>query len=321
MTSLPDRPFTVAELSDLGISRRKLRSAVREGKVRRVLRGVYCPAEIPDSITTRARCAALVMQKHTALCDRSAAWLHGIDCLDHRELELLPALEVVSLPGNGRVRRSGTSGGQRDLRKDELCEVEGVLVTSAVRTAMDLACLHGRNAALATLDAFMRNCDVTLADFQRHLPRYYRRRGVKQLRELIGYASPYAESPGESWTRMTIIDAGLPVPKLQFWVHDGGLPRFRVDLAYPLLKIAIEYDGQEFHEGDERKKADEERRDWLREHGWVVIVVRKSDFKRDTCERWLAEVRDALRDRTPVRNRRYSRGESWAANAGSRGRK
>ena len=320
MTNLPDRPFTVAELTDLGISRRKLRSALREGEVRRVLRGVYCPTEIPDSIATRARCAALVLQKHTVLCDRSAAWLHGIDCLDHRELELLPVLEVVSLPGNGRVRRSGTSGGQRDLRKDEVCEVEGVLVTSAVRTAMDLACLHGRNAALATLDAFMRNCGVTLADFKRHLPRYHRRRGVKQLRELVGHASPYAESSGESWTRMTIIDAGLPLPKLQFWVYDGGVPRFRIDLAYPLLKIAIEYDGQEFHEGDERKKSDEKRRGWLREHGWKVIVVEKSDFKRDTCERWLAEVRDALRDRTPVRNRRYSRGESWATNAGSRGR-
>jgi hypothetical protein len=186
---------------------------------------------------------------------------------------------------------------------------------------MDLACLYGRNAALATLDAFMRNCDVTLADFQRHLPRYYRRRGVKQLRELVGYASPDAESTGESWTRMTMIDAGLPVPKLQFWVYDGGVPRFRVDLAYPLLKIAVEYDGLEYHEGDERKKADEERRGWLREHDWVVIVVRKSDFKRATRERWLAEIRDALRDRTPTRNRRYSRGESWAASAGSRGRK
>ena len=107
----------------------------------------------------------------------------------------------------------------------------------------------------------------------------------------------------------------------QFWVHDGGLPRFRIDLAYPLLKIAIEYDGLEFHEGDERKKVDEERRDWLRDDGWLVIVVRKSDFKRATRERWLAEIRDALRDRTPARSRRYSRGESLAPTAGSRGRR
>jgi hypothetical protein len=311
MTSLPDRPFTIAEVAELGISRKRLRIDLREGRVRRVFRGVYCPSGIPDSTATRARCAALVMQDHTALCDRTAAWLHGVDCLDHRELEQLPALEVVSVTGHGRVRRSGTSGGQRELLEDELCEIDGVLVTTAVRTALDLACLHGRNAALATLDAFMRHCDLTLADFTRCLPRYHRRRGVKQLRELIQYASPYAESAGESWTRMTMIDAGLPVPKLQHWVDDGGRPRYRLDLAYPLLKIAIEYDGEEFHTGDQFLAADQERRGWLRDNGWLVIVVRKSDFKRDTCEGWLAELREAVRERTPVRNRRYSRGETW----------
>jgi hypothetical protein len=311
MTGLPDRPFLRAEIAELGISPKQLRTLIREQRVRRVLRGVYCSCDIPDSMATRARSVTLVLREHTVLCDRTAAWLHGIDCLDHREHELLPALEVVSLPGHGRVRRTGTRGGQRDLCSDELGEVEGVPVTTPVRTACDLACLYGRNAALATLDAFMRQCGLTVDDLNRILPRYRGRRGVKQARELVSYATPYAESAGESWTRMTIIDAGLPVPKLQQWVHDSGRPRYRLDLAYPLLKIAIEYDGEEFHQRDDQKAADRERRDWLQDNGWVVIVVRKSDFRRDTSERWLSELREALRDRTPVPTRRYSRGESW----------
>jgi very-short-patch-repair endonuclease len=109
---------------------------------------------------------------------------------------------------------------------------------------------------------------------------------------------------------MTIIDEGFPVPQLQVWVLDGARPKYRLDLAYPLLKIAIEYDGEEHHSTSEQRAADLARRAWLRDRGWIVIVVRKDDFTGDSCDRWLAELKAALRERTPVRNRRYSRGES-----------
>ena len=34
----------------------------------------------------------------------------------------------------------------------------------------------------------------------------------------------------------------------------GGRPTFRLDLAYPHAKVAVEYDGREFHDGDEQKR-------------------------------------------------------------------
>ncbi len=40
-----------------------------------------------------------------------------------------------------------------------------------------------------------------------------------------------SESSGESFTRLAIADVGLPVPTLQHWVHDGGVPVYRLDLA------------------------------------------------------------------------------------------
>jgi hypothetical protein len=130
---------------------------------------------------------------------------------------------------------------------------------------------------------------------RRSLPRYFRRRGVIQLRQLIPLADPRAESAGESWTRLEIVDAGLPAPQPQYWVSVGGRPTYRLDLAYPHAKVAVEYDGREFHEGDARRIADERRRRWLRRNGWTVIVVDKDSFSPDALAAWLGELRSALR--------------------------
>jgi len=54
------------------------------------------------------------------------------------------------------------------------------------------------------------------ADMLAALPRYGRRRGVAQLRELVPLADPRSESPRESWLRIEIHDAGLPIPNLQY---------------------------------------------------------------------------------------------------------
>jgi hypothetical protein len=311
MTELPEGPFLTADLSSLGISRTQLRHHLEDNLLRRVLRGVYCRADVPDTVELRAAAAALVLPTHAVVCDRSAAWLWGVDCFDYAEGDVRPRLEVVSVGGNDRSRRGQLLGGKRDLRPDEICEVGGVSVTSPVRTACDLACLRGRRSALAVYDAFRRQFGLTCADYERMLHRFRGRRGVKQARELAPYAVTGAESVGESWSRMTIIDDGLPAPEPQVWVYLPGFGWVRLDMAYEHLRIAVEYDGEEFHSTDEQRAADQARREALVRAGWIVIVVRKSDFTAEECERWLSQLREALADRSPHYRRRYSRGESW----------
>lgn len=310
MTPLPDHPFQFRDLPRLGLARHQLDRLVADGVVRRVLRGVYCRADLPDTFELRASCAGLVLPPHAVLCDRSAAWLWGVDCFDYAEHEFLPRLEVVSADGHDRTLRSEMYGGRRTLRDDEICTVNGVRVTTPLRTACDLACLRGRNAALAVYDAFRREHGLTCADYQRMLMRFRGRRGVVQARELAPYAVASSESPGESWTRMVIIDAGLPVPTPQVWVHVPGYGWVRLDLAHEQLRIAVEYDGEEHHTTDADRARDEVRREALRQAGWIVIVVRKGDFTGQTSDRWLSELRGALDDRAPAYRRRYSRGES-----------
>jgi hypothetical protein len=294
ITRLPDGAFTRAGAKTCGVSSYELDQLLEVGRVVRVVRGVYRRSDTPDSLELRVAAVALIRRPFWIFTDRTAAWLHGIDVLRYHELELLPPLDVISLRGNSRVRHGACNGGERDLRPEDVMQRGAVKLTTPVRTAMDLGCKLSRREALAALDAFMRDCGVTREDMHDLLPRYFGRRGVKQLRELMPLATPLAESSGESWARLAIIDAGLPAPTPQVWVLEGGRRKFRVDLAYEKCKIAIEYDGAEFHDGDERAEHDRRRRAWLREHGWTVIVVRRDSFSGAALEVWLNELRAAL---------------------------
>lgn len=295
----PDEPFSCHDIERLGISRRRLRDALSSGALRRVVTGVYVRTDLPDTIELRAAAVAMVVSPHSVVCDRTAAWLHGIDVFGYGDLEVLPPVETCVLRGHSPTVRQGVDGRTRDLRDDDVMELNGVRVTTPLRTALDLGCCLGRRRAIAALDGFMRLHHVKRADMLAALPRYGRRRGVVQLRELVPLADPRSESQRESWLRIDIHDAGLPAPHPQYWIEIDGVPTFRLDLAYPRHKIVVEYDGEEFHRRTEEQKAnDAERRKWLRQHGWTVIVVDKDGLASNDPDEWIRELRRALRSRT-----------------------
>jgi hypothetical protein len=294
----PPAPFTTKQAAQAGITRSQLTAGVENREIRRVLTGVYVRAELPDTSQLRARAALLVISPFSVICDRTAAWIHDVDVLDYHELDVLPPLETYVLRGHDPTDRPECAGGTRDLRSEDICLVDGVPVTTPLRTAMDLGCKMSRRRALAAMDAFMRHHGVTRADMELTLPRYFRRRGVVQLRQLVPIADPRAESSGESWVRLEIDDARLPPPVPQHWVCVGGRQVWRLDLAYPHAKVAIEYDGREFHEGEENEQADERRRGWLREQGWIVIVLDKHSFAPEARDAWIDELKTALQRRS-----------------------
>lgn len=294
---LPEIPFTTAEALALGFTRHELSALVNAHTLRRPFTGVYAPADLPDTITTRAQAAALVMSRQSVLCDRTAAWLHGVDVFRYAELETVPALETYVLRGHDPTDRRECHGGTRDLVPEDWEYVAGARVTTAVRTAVDLACKLRRREALAALDALARECGVTVSAMNRLLQRYRRRRGVIQARELVPLTDPRSESSGESWARLEIHDHGLPMPQPQFWVLIEGVPTYRLDLAYPKARIVVEYDGEEFHTDPAHRAADEARRERLRRHGWHVIVLTKKSFTDEAVRAWTVELRTVLRSR------------------------
>lgn len=309
VTFPPDHPFTTADLRRLGITRHRLRRLLEEGVVRQILRGVFVPGTWPDSPVTRARAAAAVLPEHCVLADRSAAALHGVDVLDFAELDVVADLEVVSVDASNPTRRGGVLGGKRDLRPDEIMTIGGVRVTTPIRTACDIACLRGRWRAIATLDAFRTHHELTLTQLTDMLPRFVGRRGVTQLRELIPLSRPDVDSQPESWIRIELVDEGYVMPESQVWVWVEGWGRVRVENGYVHLRIAVEYDGEEFHSEDADREHDEARRAALRSAGWIIIVVRRDGLSGPGRDQWLAEFRKAYADRAPFAagRRRYAR--------------
>lgn len=291
---IPDVPFTWTMAKADGMTRHRLDELMARREVRRVLRNVYVRADVEDSTELRAAAARLVVSPFAVICDRTAAWLWGVDTFDLRELDILPPLESCVPRHHNRTRRPEIDGGVRDLAPRDMVEMGGVWVTTPLRTSLDLACKLARRRAMAALDGFMRRHDLAHNQMTTELVRYYRRRGVTQARRLVPLADARAESPGESWSRLEIIDSGLPAPELQIWVEHRGRPLYRLDMGYRRCKVAVEYDGREFHEREADRLRDRRRREWLAQQGWTVIVVTKDDFTPEAIDRWTRELRTAL---------------------------
>jgi len=279
----------------------------RDDMIRPILRGVYADSAVPDSVELRCRAANLITERGAVICDRTAAWIHGVDTMAYWELERPIPIEVVVPAGAVRVRRSGLRAGERDLSPSDIQVAHGIRLTSVLRTALDLGCKLRRHHALASLDGLMAIGDLRRDELRAELPRFRRRRGVVQLRELIEITEPSAESPAESWLRLAIIDAGLPAPVVQFWVEENGRRIYRLDLAYPRLRICIEFDGEAFHSAEDDRRRDALRREWLKTHGWQVLVIRSRDLLPGHQERWLVDLRRliAQAERSTFRHGRF----------------
>lgn len=120
-----------------------------------------------------------------------------------------------------------------------------------------------------------------------------RRVGIARLREALPRVRMQSASRPETWTRLTLVDGGLPEPELDHDVFDAD-GRFVacVDLAYPRYRIAIEYEGAH-HNTAAHWELDVERYARLEAAGWRVIRVTKTMlFQRP--EVVVARVRAAL---------------------------
>ena len=158
-------------------------------------------------------------------------------------------------------------------------EVDGLSITVPDRTAVDLLRRLRRPFALSGVDAMAHAGLVVPEALQERIDRLRGFPGIVQARQLVRWIEPLTEGRGESWQRLRILDAGFPRPEPQFWVCDRhGRRLYRLDLAYPHLLIACEYDGREDHSAEEDRAADESRLEKLRErYGWRFVICRKED--------------------------------------------
>lgn len=275
-----NRPFTRAQARSEGVTDRRLAAWLADGRLVSPLRGVFHAAQLPDGLDLRITCLQLVVPPSAVITGRTAGWIHRAPMVlapgDHLAV---PPVEMQLTPGN-RLRNSVAAGGERTFLSHEVVELEGLLVTSKLRTTVDLGMGLRRAQAFAAMCAMAKVADFEQADLRhevRERGRFAGYRGVRQARELEPRVNPDFGSPAECTLGLSWDDrGGLPPYVLQ---HPVGAPHgwFYLDLAVPDLKYAAEYNGARWH-GDDRRVPDAERLDWLVAHeGWIVDVFEDGD--------------------------------------------
>jgi hypothetical protein len=270
----PDRPFTVAEAAEMGVSNNRCRALVAEGFLVRPVPGVYRCAHLDDSLELRLSILRLVVPADCVVTDRTAAWVWvGDRALAPGDHLAVPRVSVFAPPGR-RLRNQLVSSGERALVERDVREVDGVRVTTPLRTACDLARLLHRYQALAAVDALARLCPVDVVNVE--LERFKGFRGIVQARVVVPLADPRSDSQFESVARAQwLFDAGLPVPECQVPVRAPDGAWYHVDMGLPDDRFGAEYFGEEFH-GPDRADADAARLRWARQaERWTLVVARE----------------------------------------------
>lgn len=268
-------PFTTKEALEAGATFRRLRAWAEAGLLAHPLRGVYHSPILPDDLDLRVAVLRLVVPEDCVVTDRSAGWLWGANMIlapgDHQQT---PKVSVFSPPGH-RLRNGLTAGGERILTEDDVVDLAGLRVTTALRTAGDLGRLLHRDQAFAAMDSLTGLRMFTVDELLRSVVRFAGYRGVVQLRALAPLVDPGSQSPGESVLRLRWIDLGLDRPQCQVPVRGPNGATWWVDMGLPDQRFGAEYDGEEFH-GQDQQAHDSWRRDWLRRaQGWTIVVARK----------------------------------------------
>lgn len=271
-----DRPFTVATI---GGTRRLVADAVRSGRFRQLLHGVYVSTELAATVEGRAACAGLVLPAGAAVSRRTAAWLHGVDARLPGEHKAPVRLECTVPTGLEPLSRRGLTCYAAPLDTEDVVEVFGVPCTTPRRTALDLLRWLPPHMGLGAADALAHLALVTPHELQQEVERWPGAPGIAKARALATLVEPLTESFGESWLRLRVVDAGFPVPRAQIELSDAtGHVRFRLDLGWDDVKTGLEYDGHDFHASPDQQQHDAKRRARIQaDHGWQVYGVTQAE--------------------------------------------
>jgi hypothetical protein len=296
-----DAPFTLADALAVGLPRRWLALLSAGGQLRHPVKGCYVPAQVPDTLETRAACLRLVSPPDAVVVDRHAGWLLGADMLllPNEHLNLLP-VQLYLPAGRGRLRNKLCDSGERSFGPEDLTEVHGLRVTTALRTALDLGRQRWPEPALTALDALHRLGHFSVEELLEETRRFRRMRWVTTLRLVAPHTDGRSQSGGETVIRWRWLHLPVPPPEPQVEVRHGGRTAF-IDVGNPVVRGGVEFNGHEWHDDPVDRAADATRAQWLDEDGdWALdwLVSEEVYGRTARVEQAIMDVHAEARRRT-----------------------
>ncbi|HSJ27284.1 MAG TPA: hypothetical protein VLB67_03675 [Acidimicrobiia bacterium] len=263
------------QLLDMGFTARQIEYRVSRGYWTVVRRGVY---EIAAPRDRRDLMRAVIgAWAQSVVSHESAAELHEFPFVSAQQRVIVSnhTRTTHDYPGV-EVRRT------HDLDAWHVTAVDGIRSTTIARTVVDLAQHRTPRHIGAIVDRLVTDGRLELVELDAVLRSTGRRGkpGTTVMREVLErrMGDERGGSELERRGRVLIERAGLPMPIPEFPVPWSVGRRF--DDAYPLLRIAIEWDSRRFHGQVASFEADRLRDRDAAIHGWVVLRFTWDDVHR-----------------------------------------
>jgi len=248
---------TRGQAKQAGYTERELRTLTAlNGPWVTVRRGAYVERAVWDSVEQydgRARlrdlAAHLTMTTAHLMSHDSAARAHRLPML-RPELELV---HITRFGVGGTRTEHGVKHHMTRIGLLNTVRIEGMRTTGLARTAVDLGREHGFVCGTVACDAALER-GLHLADLEAELVPMWCWPEVTQARAAVAHARPGAETPGETLTRLLLLELDIGEPDLQFPVRIGE------GVAWTDLRVGchiVEFDGQlKYRRADEGGVAD-----------------------------------------------------------------
>jgi very-short-patch-repair endonuclease len=271
--------FRIRHALMAGLSRGQIEHRIESGLWEQIYKDVFRLTGVPPSWYGDVLAACWAGGFRAAASHRCATALFGLPGGDRRSVEII-------CPRWRRARHKGLVVHEsKALSALDVTVIHGIPVTTPARTLFDLGGVRRAGVVELALEAALRKGLVSIAELDAAVRRLSRsgRPGGPVLRGLLEARAP-DRRPTDSDMESRLVQAirlhGLPEPVTQHEVWDGGHFVARVDLAYPDVRIAIEYDSDEFHTGRVAADRDRSRRHLLLAAGWLTIDVGAADLRR-----------------------------------------
>jgi very-short-patch-repair endonuclease len=231
-------------------------------------RGVYRIAGAPQT-WEQAVMAAVLATPASRASHRTAARLFGLE-------EFTDDIVKLTVKARQHSRRAGIVVHDTAIIGPlHGQDVEGIPCMSVARTLCDLTSVTDKSTVERAVDESLRKRLVTLDRIGKvfdDLHHRGRRRSTVMSEILEARVAGIRSGDSHPEVRLVklLVAAGLPRPVQQHKLRVNGRT-IRIDLAYPELRIAIEYDGWEYHSTRGAFDRDRARANELELLGWTVL--------------------------------------------------
>lgn len=262
--------FTRSQALAAGVGDRTIDSRAAKGVYERVHPEVFGFPGATETWHRSVVAATLSVASLAAASHRTAAYLWGMTSTRPEMIEIVCRRHRRVHRGTFVVHES------KDLLESDIAILDGLTLTSAARTVVDLGAVASLGIVARCLDTGLRTELFTLEQVERLARRVARpgRAGVGTIKPLVEERiawSGVTESALEDVFRAVVTRTGLPMPEPQLALHDqNGDFVGRFDFAYPTQRALIELDSERWHMDPGSFQRDRQKQNGAHALGWTV---------------------------------------------------